>query len=189
MTARCKKNRTFFFCRLCRCKRGDGERAGRCRTPQNLKQRKPHRKRRKPGALIPETDTGAERQADQTMETNVFRMTGPLVDHYGTEAEAQAAVALAALGQPRARMGTIPTDSEVTERFRGLQRRMAVVSRASKGQRQCKTIPASSHGRSGTTETYAKEKSRGNGCPARAVASAGPLRTYTNTSVHARYLS
>ena len=25
------------------------------------------------------------------------------------------------------------------------------------------------------------------GCPARAVASAGPLRTYTNTSVHARY--
>ena len=77
-------------------------------------------------ATGPETDTGAERQVHteqplatgQTMETNVFRMTGPLVDHYGTEAEAQAAVALAALGQPRARMGTIPTD-EVTERFRG----------------------------------------------------------------------
>ena len=56
MTARCKKNRTFFFCRLCRCKGGDGERAGRCRTPQNVKKqrgrgRKPHRKRRKPGAL------------------------------------------------------------------------------------------------------------------------------------------
>ena len=82
-------------------------------------------------ATGPETDTGAERQVHteqplatgQTMETNVFRMTGPLVDPYGTEAEAQAAVALAALGQPRARMGTIPTDSEVTERFRGFQRR------------------------------------------------------------------
>ena len=52
-------------------------------------------------ATGPETDTGAERQVHteqplatgQTMETNVFRMTGPLVDHYGTEAEAQAAVA------------------------------------------------------------------------------------------------
>ena len=59
--------------------------------------------------------------AGQTMETNVFRMSGPLIHHYGTEAEAQASVALAGLGQPRARMGAIPTESEVTERFRGLQ--------------------------------------------------------------------
>ena len=59
--------------------------------------------------------------AGQTMETNVFRMSGPLIHHYGTEAEAQASVALAGLGQPRARMGAIPTDSEVTERFRGFQ--------------------------------------------------------------------
>ena len=34
---------------------------------------------------------------------------------------------------------------------------------------------------------YINRKSCGTGCPTRAVASAGPLRTYTNTSVHARY--